>query len=191
MTIGVLAVQGGFALHERKFDDLGVCSRQIIYPGDLDHVDGLVIPGGESSTILKFINGVFFEAIKSFAEEKPVWGICAGAIIAASEVECSKQKSLGLLAITVARNAYGTQNESFIAEVPFDFIDKKQVECIFIRAPKITSIGPGVTSLALFDGDIIMVEDGLHMATIFHPELTDNLAIHDYYLKKVKAAYLT
>ena len=121
---------------------------------------------------------------------KPVWGICAGAVITASKVTQPEQQSLGLLDMTVVRNAYGTQNGSFITELPFDFIDKKHLECIFIRAPRITSIGAHVKSLATYNGDIIMVEDGIHMATVFHPELTDNLVIHDYYLKKVKAVAL-
>jgi len=105
----------------------------------------------------------------------------------ADRVDNPKQPSLGLLDITIIRNAYGCQNESFINKIHFDFMNGLPLECIFIRAPRITSIGNNVKSLARSGQDIIMVEDGLHLATTFHPELSDSLEIHDYFLKKVKA----
>ncbi len=188
MIIGILALQGGFELHEQKLSELGVESRRIIYPQDLNNIHGLIIPGGESSTMLKMCNESFIEDLKRFAKSHSVWGICAGAIFIAGQVENPKQKSLGLIDFPIQRNAYGNQNDSFIAKIKFGFLNDAQRECIFIRAPKIKSIGPSVQLLATHNEEIVMIEQTQHLASTFHPELSDNLDFHEYFLKKVKNA---
>ncbi len=188
MIIGILALQGGFELHEHKLSELRVESRRIIYPKDLNNVQGLIIPGGESSTMLKICNELFFDDLKNFAKLHTVWGICAGAILIAGKVENPNQKSLELIDFSIQRNAYGNQNDSFIAEIKFGFLNDSLRECIFIRAPKIASIGPSVQSLATHNEEIVMIEQTRHLASTFHPELSDNLDFHEYFLKKVKNA---
>ncbi len=188
MNIGILALQGGFALHEQKLSQLGFQSKRIIYSRDLDDIQGLIIPGGESSTMLRICNALFFDDLKKFANSHPVWGICAGAILIAGKVENPSQESLGLIDFSAQRNAYGNQNDSFIAEIKFEFLDNSLKECIFIRAPKIASIGPSVQVLATYNKEIVMIEQNLHMASTFHPELTDCTDFHEYFLKKVENA---
>jgi pyridoxal 5'-phosphate synthase pdxT subunit len=188
MLIGILALQGGYALHELKMTELGVKTARVISPQDLENVQGLIIPGGESSTMLKIATKELFEKINLFAQDHPVCGLCAGAILMASKVDNPTQACLGLLDISVTRNAYGAQNESFIARIDFEFSAQKQLECLFIRAPKITGMAKIVKVLGRLGENPVLVEQGLHMAATFHPELSEGLEFHRYFLNKIDSA---
>ncbi len=185
MIIGVLALQGGFALHLEKLHALNIETKRVVCEDDLKELHGLIIPGGESSTILRTAQSGLLQAIKEFAHSRPVWGVCAGCVLIASEVVNPEQMSLGLLDITVRRNAYGAQNESFIRRIDFGSPLGGDFECIFIRAPRITHVGKNETTVATDRDDPVMVENKLHMATTFHPELSDKLDFHRYFLRKI------
>jgi len=184
-TIGVLALQGDFDAHRRRLEELGAQVVMVKKPEQLDEVDGLIIPGGESSTLLKLLGEAGFEKLKQFVQSKPTFGTCAGAILLASKVENPPQASLGALDITVRRNAYGRQLESSIREGNFQ---NRQTEMVFIRAPKIERLGKGVEVIAT-EGDKkdpVLVRQGKTLAATFHPELSDNRSIHEYFLEMIK-----
>ena len=185
MVVGILALQGGFALHQDKFHSLGIETRLINNPDELENVSGLVIPGGESSTMLKNSSTDLWDCIKVFSGKFPVWGICAGAILLATRVENPSQPGLGLIDIDVTRNAYGAQNESFIASLQLRLTHEFISECIFIRAPKIVRMGKTVKVLAKYTDDPIMVEQNQNIATTFHPELGCGTELHEYFLEKI------
>jgi 5'-phosphate synthase pdxT subunit len=194
MRIGVLALQGDFALHARTLEKCGVEAVEVRKPVELDGVDGLILPGGESTTLLKLIDAWdFVPALEKFhSAGKPIFGTCAGLIILAREVESPKQFSLGLIDVTVERNAYGRQRESFEASgtVRLDK-DPIQLEMVFIRAPRIRRVGPGVEVLAEHGGEPVMARQGRVLVATFHPELTDSTAVHRYFchlVEKSKAA---
>ena len=174
MKIGVLALQGDFDAHRKRLEELGAEVVLVKKPEQLDEIDGLVIPGGESGTFLKLLGEAGFEKLKQFARTKPTFGTCAGAILLASEVDNPKQAGLGALDIGIRRNAYGRQLDSSIREGRF--IDEKHsespIEMVFIRAPKIERIGPGVEVIATEGGDPVAVRQGKAMAATFHPELS-------------------
>jgi pyridoxal 5'-phosphate synthase pdxT subunit len=188
MKIGVLAIQGDFAAHRRRLEELGADVVLVRRPEQLDEIDGLVIPGGESTTILKVLGERGFEKLKQFVLAKPTFGTCAGCIMLADQVENPAQKGLGALDITVRRNAYGRQINSFIAPSPaVDAVEAGggPVEMVFIRAPKISQIGPGVEVLARQGDDPVLVRQGKTLAATFHPELSDDPRVHAYFLKLV------
>ena len=191
MKIGVLAIQGDFAAHGRALAALGVEPVEVRYAKQLDEIDGLIIPGGESTTMLKLLDEErLFEPLAEFAAAKPVMGTCAGAILLASEVTSPAQRSLGVLDIAVERNAYGRQVDSSIRRIaPSPSFAQRvgggELEAVFIRAPIIRRIGPGVDPL-LIDGDNpILVEQGPHLAVTFHPELSTDRRVHQLFLAKV------
>jgi len=186
MIVGILALQGGFALHQNKFNNLGIETRLVRNPDTLRKVSGLVIPGGESSTILKNTTNELCEQLKIFAKSRPVWGSCAGAILLAKHVANPTQQSFGFIDIEVTRNAYGSQNESFIANLRLKLNDAVMNDCIFIRAPKITKTGNAVKILGEHAGYPIMVEQNRHIATTFHPELGGGMELHEYFLQKIR-----
>ncbi len=186
MTVGVLALQGGFALHESVLRQLNVDVRRIRYGSDLEDADGLIIPGGESSTMLKLGTRELWDGIIAFAATRPVWGICAGSILISRHVSNPDQESLGVIDIATRRNAYGAQNDSFIATVEIDLDKKRVLECVFIRAPKIVGIGPNVTVRATCNDDPIMVEENGNIATTFHPELSGSIEVHRYFVAKIE-----
>jgi 5'-phosphate synthase pdxT subunit len=179
MKIGVLAVQGDFAAHARMLRRIGVEPVEVRCADQLSDLDGLIIPGGESTTMLKFIDEEHLgNAIQHFAElRKPILATCAGAIVVARGVSNPPQPSLGLVDIDVARNAYGRQVDSFISAVS-TALPGGPLEAVFIRAPKITRTGAGVTTLATFEGEPVMVRQGKLVAATFHPELTDDERAH-------------
>ena len=179
MVIGVLAVQGDFAAHARALRRIGVEAVEVRRAAQLDEVDGLIIPGGESTTMLKFIEEEGLgKAIKSFAASaRPILATCAGAILVAREVANPPQPSLGLMDIAVTRNAYGRQVESFISEVDTR-LTGGPLEAVFIRAPKIIRVGDAVVTLATLKGEPVMVRQGNLVAATFHPELTDDDRVH-------------
>ena len=182
MIIGVLALQGDFDAHRRRLEELGAEVVLVKKPEQLDSIDGLVIPGGESSTILKLLGQAGFEKLKQFVRLKPTFGTCAGAILLANEVENPKQPGLGALDITVCRNAYGRQADSSIREGRFR---DEAIEMVFIRAPKIERVGEGVEVIATEGNDPVLVRHGKTLAATFHPELSNDRRIHQYFMEMV------
>jgi 5'-phosphate synthase pdxT subunit len=189
MKIGVLALQGDFDAHRRRLEELGADVVLVRKPEQLDEVEGLVIPGGESTTFLKLLGEKGFQQLKDFVLKKPTFGTCAGCIMLANEVENPKQTGLGAMDITVRRNAYGRQIDSFIDEVaaaPELEQGKGPLEMVFIRAPKIEKVGAGVDVLARHGGDPVLVRQGRTMAATFHPELSQDPRVHAYFLRLVR-----
>ena len=186
MRIGVLAIQGDYDAHRRRLEQLGAQTLLVKKPEQLDAVDALVIPGGESSTFLKFLEqGGFLEKLRDFVRTKPAFGTCAGAILLAREVENTPQESLGVLDIRIRRNAYGRQLESSIREAPTK-LGGAQLEMVFIRAPRIERVGPGVEVLASAGSDPVLVRQGKIMAATFHPELSEDTRVHAAFLDLVR-----
>ena len=185
MNIGVLALQGDYDAHRRMLERLGAQVSLIKKPEQLDKVDALVIPGGESSTFLKFLEqSGFFERLRKFVRAKPTLGTCAGAILLAKDVGNPPQPSLGVLDIAIRRNAYGRQKESFIGQGESKLAGGP-LEMVFIRAPKIERLGGGVEVLARQGADPVLVRDGKVMAATFHPELSDDSRVHREFLKMI------
>lgn len=182
MKIGVLALQGDFDAHRKRLEELGAEVLLVKKPEQLDEIDGLVIPGGESGTFLKLLGAAGFEKLKQFARTKPTFGTCAGAILLASEVDNPKQAGLGVLDIGIRRNAYGRQVDSSIRQGKFG---NSPLEMVFIRAPKIERIGPGVEVLATEGDDAVAVRQGKVMAATFHPELSDDSRVHRAFIDLV------
>lgn len=183
MKIGVLALQGDFDAHRKRLEELGAQVVLVKKPSQLDEIDGLVIPGGESSTFLKLLGKAGFAELKEFVRMKPTFGTCAGAILLAKEVENPAQTGLGALDIGIRRNAYGRQLESSIREGLFR---GSPIEMVFIRAPKIERLGPQVEVLATQGNDPVIVRQGKTMAATFHPELTDDTRVHRSFLDLVQ-----
>jgi pyridoxal 5'-phosphate synthase pdxT subunit len=182
MKIGVLALQGDFDAHRKRLEELGAEVVLVKKPEQLDDIAGLIIPGGESSTFLKLLGEDGFAKLKDFVRVKPTFGTCAGAILLANEVENPKQAGLGALDITIRRNAYGRQVDSSIREGQFL---NDPMEMVFIRAPKIERVGKGVEVVAIEGNDAVMVRKGKTLAATFHPELSDDSRIHQYFLDLV------
>ena len=182
MKIGVLALQGDFDAHRKRLEELGAGVVLVKKPEQLDEIDGLIIPGGESSTFLKLLGEAGFEKLKQFVRLKPTFGTCAGAILLANEVENPPQAGLGALDIRIRRNAYGRQLDSSIREGKFD---NTPIEMVFIRAPKIERVGPAVEILATEGEDPVVVRQGKVMAATFHPELSGDTRVHRTFLDLV------
>ena len=184
LTIGVLALQGDFAEHEAILRRLGAQPRQIRLPADLIGLDGLIIPGGESTTITRLMAMYgLLQPLREFAAARPVWGTCAGAIVMAKDATDLDRDPLRIMDIDVQRNAFGRQLDSFETDLDFAEIPGEPVHAIFIRAPLIRSVGEGVVVLAKLDTDeIVAARQGRLMATSFHPELTDDDRVHRYFL---------
>jgi pyridoxal 5'-phosphate synthase pdxT subunit len=186
MKIGVLAIQGDYEAHKTRLEQLGAEVVLVRKPEQLDLIDAIVIPGGESSTFLNFLaERGFLEKLRKFVSTKPTFGTCAGAILLATEVENPPQQSLQALDIKIRRNAYGRQNESFISHAASEF-GSRPLEMVFIRAPKIMSTGKNVEVLASEGGDPVLVRQGKIMAATFHPELSDDTRVHQEFLKLVR-----
>jgi len=183
MKIGVLALQGDFDAHRRRLEELDAEVVLVKKTEQFDEIDGLIIPGGESSTFLNLLGEAGFEKLKQFVRVKPTFGTCAGAILLAAEVENPKQTGLGALDIRVRRNAYGRQLESSIREGKFG---NSPIEMVFIRAPKIERVGKGVEVLATEGDDPVAVRQGKVMAATFHPELSDDPRVHRAFLELVQ-----
>jgi len=182
LIVGVLALQGAYDVHARALTALGASPRLVRTPAELDALDGLIMPGGESTTMLKFLerNG-FFEILESYVKTTPTFGTCAGAILLAAHVEAPAQRSLGALGITVERNAYGRQIDSTILTAD-TALPGGPLEMVFIRAPRIRSTGPGVETLATRDGFPTLVRGGHLLAATFHPELSHDPRVHQLFL---------
>lgn len=180
--VGVLALQGDFDAHRKRLEELGADVVLVKKPEQLDEIDGLIIPGGESSTFLKLLGETGFEKLKQFVRVKPTFGTCAGAILLAKEVDNPKQAGLGAIDVAIRRNAYGRQIDSSIREGRFR---GAPLEMVFIRAPKFERLGASVEVLATEGGDPVFIRQGKTMAATFHPELSDNPSIHREFLQLV------
>jgi 5'-phosphate synthase pdxT subunit len=185
VKIGVLALQGDFDAHRKRLEELGAEVVLVKKPEQLEEIDGLVIPGGESGTFLKLLGEAGFEKLKHFVRVKPTFGTCAGAILLASEVENPKQAGLGAIDIRIRRNAYGRQIDSSIREGKFR---GSPLEMVFIRAPKIERVGPGVEVIATEgnNNEPVAVRQGSVIAATFHPELSDDTRVHRAFLDLIR-----
>jgi pyridoxal 5'-phosphate synthase pdxT subunit len=189
--VGVLSLQGDFAAHGAALERAGAEPVFVREAGQLDALDGLIIPGGESTTMLKLLRyDGLFDALREFGRKRPIFGTCAGAILLAKEVSNPAQESLGLMDLSVERNAYGRQIDSRVAEIDPgpDFAARTtpgKLEAVFIRAPIIRRAGPETKVLASYSGDPVLVEQGRHLAATFHPELTADARVHRLFLGKL------
>ena len=181
--IGILALQGNYQAHYRILDKINIPAMEVKYPSELNDIDGLIIPGGESTTINDLMERIGFHSeIKTFAKKKPILGTCAGLIMMSALLKNDIQIStLGVLDIEVSRNAYGRQADSFIGDISIDMDNQKaRTRAPFIRAPKIIKIGNSVEVVGMHDNDIVAVRSGIHFGLTFHPELSDINFFHKY-----------
>jgi len=186
MNIGVLALQGDFEEHSICLRKLGVRVREVRLPSHLDGLDGLIIPGGESTTIGKLATDYrLVSPILEFAKSESIWGTCGGLVLMARDVGM-RQPILGLIDMTVERNAFGRQVDSFEENLEIENLHGGPFRGVFIRAPRVTRVGPGIKVLCkLKDGSIVAVRQGRFLATSFHPELTNDSRLHAYFLEMI------
>lgn len=184
--IGVLALQGAYQAHADRLATLHVDPRLVRHPDQLAALDGLIIPGGESSTFLRHLErDGFFDLLAAFVHERPTFGTCAGAILLAEGVSNPTQRSLAAMDMDVERNAYGRQLDSSILEIE-TALPGPPLEMVFIRAPRIRRVGPGVQVLARRDADPVLVQQGTLLAATFHPELSAGTRVHQHFLSMVQ-----
>ncbi len=189
--VGVLALQGDFEAHSQALARAGAEPLLARTASDLNDLDGLVIPGGESTTMLKLLHvEKLFEPLADFGRHRPIFGTCAGAILLAAEVTHPAQPSLGLMNLTVERNGYGRQIDSRVTQISPEpeFAERTHsgdLEAVFIRAPIIRRVGPEAHVLATYQGDPVLVEQGRHLVATFHPELSSDTRVHDLFLSKL------
>lgn len=189
MEIGVLALQGDFAKHGEMLTRLGVRWREVRAASDLAGIDGLIIPGGESSTMLRLMRDEgLFQPLTRYVRAHPTFGTCAGAIMLARTVKNPAQESLNAIDIEVERNSYGRQINSFSTEVDVPSLGPQPLEMVFIRAPGITNIGSSVIVLARCQERPVLVCQGSCLAATFHPELTNDKRVHELFINMVKQA---
>jgi len=183
-TVGILALQGDFEAHRRAIERAGAQAVEVRTAEEMAACDGLVLPGGESTAMLKLLEEEnLLEPLRAFGAQKPIYGTCAGAILLANEVSHPAQPSLKLMDIAVERNAYGRQIDSRVARV--ETAEGRELEAVFIRAPIIRRVGASAHVLARYQGDPVWVEQGRHMVTTFHPELTADPRIHRRFVEKL------
>ena len=191
-TVGVLALQGDFEAHARALEEVGAQPRLVRRASELAQVDALVIPGGESTTMLRLLEDEgLFEPLRQFGRERPIFGTCAGAILLATEVQRPAQPALGLMDIAVERNAYGRQIESRVVRLnPEPEFAREagdgELEAVFIRAPIIRRTGPRVRVLLRYLGDPVLVVQDQYLAATFHPELSADRRVHRLFLRLVE-----
>ncbi|MFZ8998368.1 MAG: pyridoxal 5'-phosphate synthase glutaminase subunit PdxT [Ilumatobacteraceae bacterium] len=194
-TVGVLALQGAFESHQQRLTDLGVLTRQVRTPRDLAGVDALVMPGGESTTMSKLLvtSGLFDPLALRIAAGLPVFGTCAGMILLATEVLDGRpdQRSFGAIDVTVRRNGYGRQLDSFETDLEVSGIDGGPFHGVFIRAPKVERVGPGVEVLAEHDGVPVLLRQGAITVASFHPELAGDRRVHAWFVAGIQHAPTT
>jgi len=191
MRVGILALQGAVEPHREKLKGMGAHTVNIRNPKELQGCLGLIIPGGESTTFLRLIRGNdLWEPILTFAKRKPVWGVCAGTIVMAAQVENPEQESFGLVPIRVRRNGYGRQNESFISTLELHLTGAPPIlqEGVFIRAPQVVAWENDVTLLASYEDQPVALQYGHHLVTTFHPELSASVVMHRYFLSLCQRA---
>lgn len=189
MRVGVLALQGAVAEHIRSLEKTGVEGVTVKHVEQLADLDGLIIPGGESTTIGKLMRKYgFIEAIRDFSGQgKPIFGTCAGLIVMAKEIEGGEEPHLGLMDIKVSRNAFGRQRESFETDLDVKGLEAP-LRAVFIRAPLITAVGDGVEVLSTYKDEIVTARQGHLLVSSFHPELTDDFSLHTYFVEMIKQA---
>ena len=187
MEIGILAMQGDFKEHGRTIKRCEVNVSEIKTIQDLESIDGLIIPGGESTTIGKLLekSGIGDKIIELHMKGLPIYGTCAGAVLLTKDIIESDQYSLGLMDISVERNAYGSQAQSFEKDIKIDVLGKKLYRCVFIRAPVIKKVSEDVEIMAKENNNIIMARQKKLLVTTFHPELTYDLRIHNYFINEI------
>ena len=189
--VGVLAIQGDFLEHRHVLERIGVDAPEIRLPNQLDDVDGLIIPGGESTTIVQLIDIYGFRKTLEAKSKSgmPIWGTCAGMIVMASSLSDHRPEPLGLMNIDVSRNAFGRQFDSFEQDLTIEGLDGHPFHGVFIRAPAVKKVGDGVKVMAsLDDGRPVAVKQDRLFATAFHPELTDDTRIHEMFVRIVEGA---
>ena len=189
-TVGVLAIQGDFAEHRKSLEQLGVEVKEVRLPEELDEIDGLIVPGGESTTIVQLID--IYEMREKLRErilddQMPTWGTCAGMIVMAGELTDHRPTPLSLMDTVVSRNAFGRQVDSFESDLEVSGMDGPPYRAVFIRAPVFVSVGEAVEVIAsLDDGRPVAVKQGHMLATAFHPELTDDARMHKLFVGMVQ-----
>ena len=188
--VGVLSLQGDFAAHGAALERAGAEPVYVREAAQLDEIDGLVLPGGESTTMLKLLHyEKLYDAVAGFGRRKPVFGTCAGAILMAREVRNPLQESFNLVDMVVERNAYGRQLDSRVVELDSPELEKRtaagKLEAVFIRAPIIRELTDGIKVLAEYEGDPVLIEYGPHLVATFHPELTKDDRVHRLFLEKL------
>lgn len=187
-VVGILSLQGAFARHREMLSTIGVYVQDVRYTDDLDKCQGLIIPGGESTTISKLMDeSGLRSAVLDFARKKSILGTCAGMILLAQDTNDEKVNPLGLIDMKVSRNAYGRQVDSFITSLELSLNGSSETtKGVFIRAPRVTSYGKEVEILASIEEEPVLVKQGLHIACSFHPELSGNSNIHHYFIKLIE-----
>lgn len=188
--IGVLGIQGDVSEHAGALERAGAASTWVKRPEDLDGVAGLILPGGESTTLRRLLDyeGLLERVRERYAEGMPVFGTCAGAILLATDIIGAPAPHLSLVPMTVRRNAFGRQRESFVTEIEVAGLEGGPLRAVFIRAPIIERVGPEVEVLATVDGEIVLAETDQALVASFHPELTPDDRLHRRFLAKVDAA---
>lgn len=190
--IGVLALQGAFQKHLDCLKKLGVSAKLIKHPQELEKCTGLILPGGETTTHLKLLEGSMWQALIEFGQVKPIFGTCCGMILLAKHIQGDSISTLGLMDITVARNAYGRQIDSFQDQVEVFLNSRKmQVDAFFIRAPQIVSVGQGIEILAHYQNIPVLVRNHLHIACAFHPEISLDIQLHEVFVNHCNSLALT
>lgn len=189
--VGVLALQGDFEAHRKALERAGAEPVEVRSADQLESLDGLIIPGGESSTMLKLLNEEhLLDPLREFGQNRPIFGTCAGAILLASHVSNPAQESLSLVDIDIERNGYGRQVDSRITRLKTSGLNQdgtdRDLEAVFIRAPIIKRVGSGAKVLAQYDGNPVLVEQGRHLVATFHPELTNDPSVHRMFLEKLQ-----
>jgi 5'-phosphate synthase pdxT subunit len=187
IRIGVLGIQGAYTRHADALAGAGIETSVIKYREQLEHVDGLIIPGGESTTMTKMLGfRIDYNDLRSFGQRKPVFGTCAGLILIGSASDDPRIHPLELMDVRVDRNAYGSQKESFVENIFLDFDKTAPFPAIFIRAPRVISFHPDIRILSRAGSAPVLLESRLHLGASFHPELTADNRIHQYFIQKVK-----
>ena len=186
--IGVLALQGAFTKHMSMLESIGVHAVDVRKPQDLDACQGLIIPGGESTTMMRQIDFIHLtDPLKEFARQKPLFGTCAGLILMSTEIIADEMLPFGILDVAVERNAFGRQYESFNVNLSVRLTANPElVPAVFIRAPRIRHCGADVQVLASYSGEPVLVQQGFHLGATFHPELTHSIAIHKHFVNIVE-----
>jgi len=190
IVIGVLALQGAFAKHLEMLEKCGARAAPVRFASEIDEIDGLIIPGGESTTVGKLMSryGIDRKIIERAHQGMPVFGTCMGMILLAKEIADSDQYRLGLMDMTVQRNAFGRQIDSFEADLQINGIEGGPFRAVFIRAPYAVDTGKCATALASCDGNPVLLRQGGLLGCAFHPELTDDTRLHQYFIEMVRAS---
>ena len=185
-TIGVLGIQGAYEKHARAIELSGAKTEIIKYREQLDHIDGLILPGGESTTMTKLMGfRIGYDDILAFAKNKPVFGTCAGLILLGKGIDDPRVEQFELLDAVISRNAYGSQKDSFVDNIELTFDKGRPFHAVFIRAPRVDIVGKNVTVLASCDGKPVLIRSGSYLGATFHPELTPDTRIHKYFIDNV------